>query len=764
MFGALVRGGQVTVHGWRMLSQLVRIIVMMVLTIIAFSIGWQLWQFHKVQPRQVMATLYVLKADTLHAFSPDSMRISFKDAHGNPGTITLGHIRTSPAFRAAVDMTIEQAWLGITKGGQYAGGMAVLVLLLFWLRGRTVVRKTHLKGSQLVTARQLRAMTGGLFRRQSPYGLAGIRWPQGREQMHTLIIGTTGSGKTVCISNLLEQIEQQGDKAIVYDKMGSFIPHFYRPERDFILNPFDDRGADWCLFSEATTATDFTTIAAALIPEFKDTADPFWTAAARMLFATGASSMWKKGDYDMKVLTQNLVQTDMKALARLMKGTEMQSIIDEGQPKTALSVRSVLTTNIQPLRLLQPVQDPFSVRRWVQDDDRGGFLFLSSHAATHEVRRSQISTQIELAIIALLSMERNPSRRVFFIIDELPSLHKVPSLISGLREIRQFGGCFVLGAQVFSEIRDLYGREAASSISGNCNTRLSLSSPDRDTAQWMSDNLGRAVTQRMNEGFSYGAETFRDGVTHTTREDIQPIVLPADIMNLPPLQGYLKMPFDLPVARVQISPRNRKVICPAFSLIEVTDLVTSEVMAPETGVYRDPEESTENNKTLPVGKAGDQVSAPEGDTTPTGPPMASGGSYDHLQQDQEEDWISKNPQGPVMPPLPPPEAYERDEANAQRRPKPQDPRQISIPFEEKSLPTGQKPDPDQSNERSDDDPSNERVKEILETNHPQSYQAQKPLEIETDDPEGEDKDSDRGASDGEQETSQSGKNESRAGF
>ena len=56
-----------------------------------------------------------------------------------------------------------------------------------------------------------------------------------------------------------------------------------------------------------------------------------------MLFATGASSMWQQGDHDMAMLTRNLVQTDMKSLARLMKNTEMQSIIDEGRPKTALS-------------------------------------------------------------------------------------------------------------------------------------------------------------------------------------------------------------------------------------------------------------------------------------------------------------------------------------------------------------------------------------------------------------------------------------------
>ena len=52
------------------------------------------------------------------------------------------------------------------------------------------------------------------------------------------------------------------------------------------------------------------------------------------------------------------------------------------------------------------------------------------------------------------------------ILDELPTLHQVPSLQPGLAESRQFGGCFVLGVQVASALRDLYGRNGAETISG----------------------------------------------------------------------------------------------------------------------------------------------------------------------------------------------------------------------------------------------------------------------------------------------------------
>ena len=68
---------------------------------------------------------------------------------------------------------------------------------------------------------------------------------------------------------------------------------------------------------------------------------------------------------------------------------------------------------------------------------------------------------------------QHPGRRLWFIIDELPTLERIPSLTSGQRESRRFGGgCFEIGTQVVSELREIYGRYKAETISGNCDARL----------------------------------------------------------------------------------------------------------------------------------------------------------------------------------------------------------------------------------------------------------------------------------------------------
>ncbi|MYH50927.1 MAG: type IV secretion system DNA-binding domain-containing protein, partial [Gammaproteobacteria bacterium] len=170
----------------------------------------------------------------------------------------------------------------------------------------------------------------------------------------------------------------------------------------------------------------------------------------------------------------------------------------------------------------------------------------------HASLRGLISTWLEIAVNALLSLEQDEGRRIWVILDELPTLHQVPSLQPGLAESRQFGGCFVLGVQVASALRDLYGRNGAETISGLCGTRVVLAAPDRDTAQWSADSLGRSEVEEVAEGFSYGANTIRDGVSLTPRRELRALALPSEIMRLKNLSGYLKFPGPFPVASIRL--------------------------------------------------------------------------------------------------------------------------------------------------------------------------------------------------------------------
>ena len=117
---------------------------------------------------------------------------------------------------------------------------------------------------------------------------------------------------------------------------------------------------------------------------------------------------------------------------------------------------------------------------------------------------------------------------------------------------------------MISALRDLYGRNGAETISGLCGTRLVLAAPDRDTAQWSAESLGRTEVEEMAEGFSYGANTIRDGVSLTPRRELRALALASEIMRLESLTGYLRFPGPLPVAKIALPWVDRPAVAERF--------------------------------------------------------------------------------------------------------------------------------------------------------------------------------------------------------
>ena len=459
--GSTLRGGQTVFHSIRMWGQLFRVAMLFAAFMTVAVPAWNLWN------RSTGAEWYAAGMFTLAEFKltvgyePDSgQEIRFSD--GTTGVMKLRDIVASrSAWRARERIKAEMfrsAWLGAKVGA----GMIVLFLVVFWYRGAQLGRQRRIRGAELVTAGELRKrvrpahlraldrLPGG--KRLRPYRIAGIPYPERTETQHTIVSGTTGSGKTVLISDLVSQIRTRGERCVIYDKMGTYTRSFFDPARDVLMNPLDARAPRWSPFLEARNPRDFDMMAAALIPQQKDTVDPFWVTAARQLFSNGAGVFWKRGVTENRVLVDHLLKTDLTELAEAMEGTVAQSIVDPENPKTALSVRAMLTANLSALEFLPDEGKPFSIRDWIGKEDGDGFLFLTSRGDQHASLRGLISTWLEIAVNAMLTLAQDDGRRIWVILDELPTLHQVPSLQPGLAESRQFGGCFVLGVQVASAL------------------------------------------------------------------------------------------------------------------------------------------------------------------------------------------------------------------------------------------------------------------------------------------------------------------------
>jgi hypothetical protein len=65
---------------------------------------------------------------------------------------------------------------------------------------------------------------------QKLFGIVpSVRLPIAIEPNHILIMGDTGTGKSTLIRKVMQQIEERGETAIVYDPALDYTPEFYRP-------------------------------------------------------------------------------------------------------------------------------------------------------------------------------------------------------------------------------------------------------------------------------------------------------------------------------------------------------------------------------------------------------------------------------------------------------------------------------------------------------------------------------------------------------
>lgn len=232
-----------------------------------------------------------------------------------------------------------------------------------------------------------------------------------------------------------------------------------------------------------------------------------------------------------------------------------------------LSIRATLANHLQSFRLLKNTDAGFSIRKWVEDErnpDR--WLFLSARPDQRETLRPLISGWLDTALNALMSLPPDPERRFWFIIDELPSLQKLPSLETGLAEARKYGGCILAGVQSIPQLATIYGHTQSQAILDLFNTKIFFRNTDPNTTAWISKVLGEAETTEHIENLSYGANTMRDGVNLAQQTRTKPLVLPTEIGGLKDCEAYLKLPSAFPVTKIQMSYKSCPVIAEAFEL------------------------------------------------------------------------------------------------------------------------------------------------------------------------------------------------------
>lgn len=568
-FKNFTRGSQTTFHNFRMFTQGVR----RLFTVILFSIliSNSIWMWLYTDSKDWL-TLKRFGTSTLHDAQHMILRTVFGQQKLN-AISDYNRLEGEKELSYILDQLYTASLLGL--------GFAFFINVCFWTlltnKGKQISDEKRIRGSELTDNKTLKQI---LNRRKiaSKLKIGGIPVVKDSEVQHIMISGSTGTGKTVCISNLLEQIREKGQRAIVYDKMGAYTERFYREGKDVLLNPLDSRFPGWNIWGECTLNSDFDRLAESMIPMATTGQDPFWTQAARILFSVAGRKL-ANNNPSTKQLLHYLLMSDLTKLNGLFSGTEAESLVSEDAAKMALSVKAVLAVNLRAMLYLEDVKDPFSIKKWIQDEKDDSWLFITSREDQHATLTPLIATWLDVASSSILSLSPSSDRRIWLVLDEIGSLHRLPTLTDFLEQSRQFGGCGVLGFHTLSQFYKNFGKDCAEEILGVCNTGVHFRSTDKITADYVSNLIGEQELGESQESISYGANSMRDGISINERKSVKRLVLPTEIQQQDDLQAYLRLKGGLPVSQISFKYKEYEKISDRYLKAKsssVTQMVSQE--------------------------------------------------------------------------------------------------------------------------------------------------------------------------------------------
>jgi type IV conjugative transfer system coupling protein TraD len=480
---------------------------------------------------------------------------------GNQKSIRSNELLKEPGVIAIAKKINQQLVFCFSVGGLGSVGILVFYARVARKKGEELRLDEYLRGARIVDAEVLgKALQDEDI--HSDLQVGNVPLIRDTETQHMMISGAPGTGKSVLIMGLLDTIRAHGQRVIIYDISGDFVERYYLPG-DTILNPMDGRSPAWNPWVECTSEFDFERIAESLVPEGEG--DRFWTDVARALVAGAMLKMWREGNFDLLRLLELMLVADMSELAEAVKGTEAASLItgDESGSKLAISIRASAAAYVRCLKLLPVEGKPFSIRKFIEEDGNG-WLFISSRIDYHAALRPLLSCWLDCAAAALLSMKPDRQRRIFFVLDELPSLQKMPSIPRLLAMGRKYGAAGILGIQSVAQLREVYKKDGAEALAGLCSTHAIFRAPDPDTADWASRMAGERETDQAGESHAYSPNESRDAVTLNGGRKIDKSLLPSEISGLENLRCFLKLAGNFPITKASLIPQNRPALAAPY--------------------------------------------------------------------------------------------------------------------------------------------------------------------------------------------------------
>jgi type IV conjugative transfer system coupling protein TraD len=470
----------------------------------------------------------------------------------------------SSRFSLAWQNALKAIQLVLIQAFAFGASSGLFVFLLWSKFGRGLREDKQQQGTGTVLkAEQVRRKLKKL-RKSGDFNIGKMPLVRDMETRHFLVSGSTGSGKTNLIDNLLLQVAKKKQPAVVIDQTGEMIAKYYNKDRgDIIFNPLDSRSHDWDFWSDCGAREELERFSKILIgfnrKQSNSHSDPFWENSAESVFNACVEYLRQQNgsDNSIKSLVNIVCNSDLKYLRTILANSEASRYVGEGSKHTASSILSVLATNARPLKYLKDIEkaeNVFSMKQYFTNIKGGAesWLFLATKPSSRSLTLPLIACLTELALASLMEIGIDQKRRVWVVMDELASLGKLPALTPIMTEGRKYGACVVAGLQSLNQLYEGYGHYGGSTIFGQFGTSFFFRNTEPTVAKMVSSMCGQQTLIRQQKNTSFGANEFRDGVSYSEQHQKKALVEPEDLANLAVGQCYVLLPEpEVRLAKIQ---------------------------------------------------------------------------------------------------------------------------------------------------------------------------------------------------------------------
>lgn len=434
-------------------------------------------------------------------------------ALGNLATGTISFREPAAAFW---EVAKEQATFGTLARVGVAAGLTGWTSA--WVTRRELAPRSnmwHIGGNQLLSGKEAiaEARRRSLTKKEQRDELHALSlhpdWTVSKKLLarHMFIYGSVGSGKSVILKHLLEQVVKLDKKAFIYDIKGDFTSIFERPA---IVCPFDKRSWIWDVGQDVATQTQAAAFSQSIIPP-EEGSGAFWASAAQALLEgcvreLQATKGKNWGWADLAALVARPAEPMAKALSLYYpRAAALISNPDSNTTSSCMAVLANGTAVIERLALAWPERKPdcmFSMLDWIKDSYEGRKQVIVQSGPDEVLARSYISAMINVAVPEIISPslpDDESGRFLGFFFDELSSVGQLkiePLLALG----RSKGVVACMAVQDWSQVEKVYGDKTAQAFSGLVGAHIICQLQVGETREKISRNLGkRTVAWRTHD-------------------------------------------------------------------------------------------------------------------------------------------------------------------------------------------------------------------------------------------------------------------------